>query len=104
MLPHPLHSNGAIYVGGASDYQGGLVVDTTNSFSFDPVANTIGTIAAIPRATGETRALTFNAKSNVCHGRRQSRAQPLQRSGRLRREQWHVVSKYPGSCVRDRVA
>ena len=47
---------GIIYVGGASDFQGGLVIDTTNSFSFDPVANTIGAIAAIPRATGETRA------------------------------------------------
>ena len=44
-----------IYVGGASDFQGGLVIDTTNSFSFNPGANTIGTIAAIPRATGETR-------------------------------------------------
>ena len=36
------------------------MVDTTNSFSFDPAINTIGAIAAIPRATGETRALTFN--------------------------------------------
>src|SRR5207302_9196643 len=44
---------GIIYVGGASDYQGGTVVDTTNSFSFNPAANTIGSIAAIPRATGE---------------------------------------------------
>jgi len=25
-------------------FQGGLVVDTTNSFSFNPVANTIGTM------------------------------------------------------------
>src|SRR5207249_4822652 len=47
------------YLAGASDFSGGLVIDTTNSFSFDPVANTIGTIALIPRATGETRALTF---------------------------------------------
>ena len=51
---------GIIYVGGASDYQGGTVVDTTNSFSFNPAANSIGSIAAIPRATGETRGLTFN--------------------------------------------
>src|SRR5207248_9407283 len=36
---------GIIYVGGASDYQGGTVVDTTNSFSFNPAANTTGTIA-----------------------------------------------------------
>ena len=41
---------GIIYVGGASDYQGGTVVDTNTSFSFNPIANTIGTIAAIPRA------------------------------------------------------
>ena len=62
--------NGMIYVGGASDYQGGTVVDTTNSFSFNPNANTIGTIAAIPRATGETRALNFNGKMLVMGGGR----------------------------------
>ena len=62
--------NGQIYVGGASDFQGGAVVDTTNSFSFDPVANTIGTIAAIPRATGETRGLNFNGQMYVIGGGR----------------------------------
>ena len=62
--------NGIIYVGGASDFQGGAVVDTTNSFSFDPVANTIGSIAAIPRATGETRALNFNGQMYVMGGGR----------------------------------
>src|SRR5437667_9638306 len=61
---------GIIYVGGASDYQGGTVVDTTNSFSFNPAANTIGSIAAIPRATGETRGLTFNGKMYVMGGGR----------------------------------
>ena len=61
---------GIIYVGGASDYVGGLVVDTTNSFKFDPVANTIGSIAAIPRATGETRGLTFNGNMYVMGGGR----------------------------------
>src|SRR4029077_8833218 len=61
---------GIIYVGGASDYVGGLVVDTTNSFKFDPVANTIGSITAIPRATGETRGLTFNGKMYVMGGGR----------------------------------
>ncbi|MFZ0917888.1 MAG: plastocyanin/azurin family copper-binding protein [Candidatus Udaeobacter sp.] len=60
--------NGIIYVGGAGDYQGGTVVDTTNSFSFDPVANTIGTIAAIPRATSNTRALNFNGQMWVMGG------------------------------------
>jgi N-acetylneuraminic acid mutarotase len=62
--------NGIIYVGGASDFQGGAPVDTTNSFSFDPVANSIGTIAAIPRATGETRALNFNGQMYVMGGGR----------------------------------
>ena len=45
-------------------------MDTTNSFSFDPVANTIGTIAAIPRATGETRGLNFNGQMLVMGGGR----------------------------------
>ena len=52
--------NGLILVGGASDYQGGLVIDTTNSFGFDPAINLIFSIPPIPRATGETRALTYN--------------------------------------------
>ena len=59
-----------IYVGGASDFTGGALIDTTNSFSFDPTANTIGSIAAIPRATGETRGLTFNGKLYVMGGGR----------------------------------
>src|SRR6266480_2493797 len=61
---------GIIYVGGASDFQGGLVIDTTNSFSFNPGTNTTGTIAAIPRATGETRALNFNGLMLVMGGGR----------------------------------
>ena len=60
--------DGIIYVGGASDFQGSTVVDTTNSFSFDPVGNTIGSIAAIPRATGQTRALNFNGLMLVMGG------------------------------------
>jgi len=66
--------NGIIYVGGASDWDqvGVTVIDTTNSFSFDPVANSIGTIAAIPRATGETRALNFNGEMYVMGGGRVS--------------------------------
>jgi hypothetical protein len=61
---------GIIYVGGASDFSGGTVIDTTNSFSFNPGTNAIGTIAPIPRATGETRALTFNGKMLVMGGGR----------------------------------
>jgi N-acetylneuraminic acid mutarotase len=62
--------NGIIYVGGASDYSGGTVIDTTNSFSFNPATNSIGTIAPIPRATGETRALTLNGQMFVMGGGR----------------------------------
>src|SRR5205823_7117934 len=62
--------NGIIYVGGATDLQGGLVIDTTNSFSFNPTANTTGAIAPIPRATGETRGLTFNGQMYVMGGGR----------------------------------
>jgi hypothetical protein len=62
--------NGIIYVGGASDYSGGTVIDTTNSFSFNPVTNTIGTIPPIPRATGETRALAFAGAMLVMGGGR----------------------------------
>jgi hypothetical protein len=61
---------GIIYLAGASDFSGGTVIDTTNSFSFDPGTNTIGAIAAIPRATGETRALTFNGQMLVMGGGR----------------------------------
>jgi len=64
--------NGIIYVGGASDWDtvGATVIDTTTSFSFNPLANSIGTIAAIPRATGETRGLSFNGKLYVIGGGR----------------------------------
>jgi plastocyanin len=59
-----------IYTGGGSDITGGVLTDTTNSFVYNPVADTIGTIAAIPRATGETRALNFNGLMLVMGGGR----------------------------------
>src|SRR5438034_3542419 len=59
-----------IYTGGGSDITAGALTDTTNSFVYNPVANTIGTIAAIPRATGETRALNFNGQMLVLGGGR----------------------------------
>ena len=61
---------GFIYVAGASDWDGVTVIDTTNSFKFDPINNTTSSIAAIPRATGETRALTFNGQMLVMGGGR----------------------------------
>ena len=61
---------GLIYTGGGSDITGGVLTDTTNSFVYDPVADSISTIAAIPRATGETRALNFNGQMYVMGGGR----------------------------------
>src|SRR6266536_5192311 len=61
-----------IYTGGGSDITAGVLTDTTNSFVYNPGANTIGTIAAIPRATGETRALNFNGQMLVMGGGRVS--------------------------------
>ena len=71
-----------IYTGGGSDITAGVLTDTTNSFVYNPVADTISTIAAIPRATGKTRALNFNG-TDVGHGRRQNPAQSIERGGHL---------------------
>jgi plastocyanin/N-acetylneuraminic acid mutarotase len=59
-----------IYTGGGSDVQGGLLVDATDSFKYDPTADSITTITSIPRATGETRALNFNGNMLVMGGGR----------------------------------
>jgi N-acetylneuraminic acid mutarotase len=59
-----------IYTGGGTDITAGALTDTTNSFVYNPVANTISTIASIPRATGETRALNFCNQMYVMGGGR----------------------------------
>src|SRR5882672_1978713 len=59
-----------IYTGGGSDITAGVLTDTTNSFVYNPVADSISTIASIPRATGETRALNFNGQMYVMGGGR----------------------------------
>jgi plastocyanin len=59
-----------IYTGGGSDITAGVLTDTTNSFVYDPGADSISTIAPIPRATGETRALNFNGLMLVMGGGR----------------------------------
>ena len=46
-----------IYTAGGSDWNGTTLVDTNDSFKYDPVADSITAIPNIPRATGETRAL-----------------------------------------------
>ena len=57
-----------IYTGGGADITGGVLTDTTNSFVFDPVANTIGTIADIPRPTSNTRGLNLCDQMYVLGG------------------------------------
>jgi hypothetical protein len=47
---------GRIYTGGGSTWDGTTIHDSNNSFVYDPVADSISTIASIPRATGETQA------------------------------------------------
>lgn len=56
-----------IYTGGGDDYQGTLV-DTSDSFVYDPVADSISTIASIPRVSSNTRGLNFNGKMWVLGG------------------------------------
>ena len=48
-----------IYTAGGSDWNGTTLVDTTDSFKYDPIADSVATVANIPRATAETRALKF---------------------------------------------
>ncbi len=58
-----------IYIGGGSLYTT-TIVDSNNSYAYNPVADTITTIATIPRATGETRAVTIGGQMWVLGGGR----------------------------------
>ena len=57
-----------IYTGGGADITGGTLTDTTNSFVYDPVADSINTIADIPRPTSNTRAVNFCNQMYVLGG------------------------------------
>jgi hypothetical protein len=59
-----------IYTGGGSTWDGTTIHDSNFSFSYDPVADTIGNIATIPRATAETRGLNFCGQMAVMGGGR----------------------------------
>ena len=48
-----------VYTGGGADITGGVLTDTTNAFVYDPVADSINTIATITDATSNTRAVNF---------------------------------------------
>jgi hypothetical protein len=64
-LPNPVGyiptaaSGGLIYLLGGSTWDGMTIVDSTESSSYDPVADVVAPIAVIPRATAETRAVTL---------------------------------------------
>lgn len=55
-----------IYTAGGSDWNGTDLIDTNDSFRYDPVADSIITVTSIPRATGETRALKFAGGVGRC--------------------------------------
>jgi len=59
-----------IATGGGSTWDGTALHDSTFSFSYDPVADQVHTIASIPRATGETRGLSFCGMLYVMGGGR----------------------------------
>jgi len=57
---------GFIYTAGGSAWDGTNLVDTNDSFRYDPVADSIDSLPNIPRATGETRALKFAGGVGRC--------------------------------------
>lgn len=63
---------GLIYTAGGSSWNGTTLVDSADSFKFDPVANTWTPITNIPRAGGETRAVVVNNQMLVLGGGRTS--------------------------------
>jgi hypothetical protein len=62
---------GFIYTGGGSALDGaGALVDSAESFKYDPVSGAWTAIPNIPRVTGETRAVVMNGKMWVLGGGR----------------------------------
>jgi hypothetical protein len=61
---------GMIYTGGGTASDGTNLLDTADSYKYDPVADSWTQIADMPRTTGETRALTLNGEMWVLGGGR----------------------------------
>ncbi|MGA7729814.1 MAG: S-layer homology domain-containing protein [Chloroflexia bacterium] len=59
-----------IFTGGGTIFGSGLLTDTTNSYVYNPVGDSISPIVNIPRATGETRAVTVGNEMWVLGGGR----------------------------------
>jgi hypothetical protein len=62
--------DGLVYTGGGTDFVGTNLVDTADSYKYDPVANTWTAITNIPRVTGETRAVVAGGQMWVLGGGR----------------------------------
>ena len=61
---------GFIYTAGGSTTDGNILTDTADSFRYDPVGDVWTSIANIPRATAETRAVAINSQMWVLGGGR----------------------------------
>lgn len=59
-----------IDIGGGSIWNGTTLIDSTSSFSYDPVGDAIAAIAVIPRATAETKAVNEGGELWVLGGGR----------------------------------
>src|SRR5260221_13906140 len=59
-----------IYTAGGSTWSGVALVDSTGSYVYDPVADTLGTIATITRAPAETKAVDEGGQVWVLGGGR----------------------------------
>jgi hypothetical protein len=59
-----------IYMAGGAEWDGTTLIDSTASHRYDPATDTVTTIPSIPRATGETRALTMGGTMWVLGGGR----------------------------------
>jgi N-acetylneuraminic acid mutarotase len=57
-----------IYTGGGAIIAAGVLTDDADSFVYDPVADSISTIASIPRPTSNTRGLNLNGQMYVLGG------------------------------------
>jgi hypothetical protein len=62
--------NGMIYTAGGADYVGGTLVDTNDSYQYNPGTGAWTAIATIPRATEETHALNLDGTMLVISGGR----------------------------------
>jgi N-acetylneuraminic acid mutarotase len=70
-IPTALVGN-TIYIGGGTTFSAGLLFDSMNSYAYDPLTDVLTTIASIPRATGETRAVNEGGQMWVLGGGRTS--------------------------------